>query len=113
MGEVDHHLGALQPLDRVVLVDRRDQLQVVGRLDGLAHFDTDAPAGAENSYPDHGPKAIPSALTASPGGCTIQAGGAGAPGRVRPRRGCAGAVPQEDSGKIRQVDSAPLKSLSS
>ncbi|GAA3445095.1 hypothetical protein Pve01_59260 [Planomonospora venezuelensis] len=61
MGEVDHHLGAGQPLDGIVPVDGRDQLQVVRRLDGLAHFDTDAPAGAENTYPDHAPKGIPSA----------------------------------------------------
>ncbi|GAA4237064.1 hypothetical protein GCM10023075_61270 [Streptosporangium album] len=56
MGEVDHHLGARQALDRVARVDGRDQLQVVRRLDGLAHFHTDTPSGAQNSNPDHGPR---------------------------------------------------------
>ncbi|GAA3412742.1 hypothetical protein GCM10018952_26630 [Streptosporangium vulgare] len=74
MGEVDHHLGACQPLDRVALVDGRDQLQIVRRLDGPAHFDTDAPSGAENSNPDHGPKAIPK----GPG--TTDGPGVGTPG---------------------------------
>ncbi|GII60521.1 hypothetical protein Skr01_06060 [Sphaerisporangium krabiense] len=53
VGEVDHHLGRGQRLDGVAGVHRRDELHVLGRVDGLADFDTDAPAGAENSNPDH------------------------------------------------------------
>ncbi|GII89848.1 hypothetical protein Ssi02_00790 [Sinosporangium siamense] len=54
MGEVDHDLGTLERLDRVVLVDRRHELQIRGRLDGPAHLNPDAPSGAKHSYPDHG-----------------------------------------------------------
>ncbi|GAA4047513.1 hypothetical protein GCM10022248_13040 [Nonomuraea soli] len=53
VGEVDHHLRVAQPLDGVVLVDRRHQLGVGGSLDGLADFLTNAPSGAKHSYPDH------------------------------------------------------------
>ncbi|GGO24250.1 hypothetical protein GCM10010116_48760 [Microbispora rosea subsp. aerata] len=58
MGEVHHHLGAGQRVDRVVLVDLRHELQVIGRRDGLAHFHTYAPAGAQNTDLNHAPKAI-------------------------------------------------------
>ncbi|GIH47272.1 hypothetical protein Mro03_24510 [Microbispora rosea subsp. rosea] len=58
MGEVHHHLGAGQRVERIVLVDLRHELQVIGRRDGLAHFHTHAPAGAQNTDLNHAPKAI-------------------------------------------------------
>jgi hypothetical protein len=53
-GEVDEHLsagvrGVEQP---VALVDHRDQLEVVGRVDRLAHLLAHAAAGAEHADPD-------------------------------------------------------------
>ncbi|GAB3889493.1 hypothetical protein GCM10027612_31950 [Microbispora bryophytorum subsp. camponoti] len=58
MGEVHHHLCPGQRVERVVLVDLRHELQVIGRRDGLAHFHTHAPAGAQNTDLNHAPKAI-------------------------------------------------------
>jgi hypothetical protein len=50
-GEVDKHLsaGVRRVGERVALVDPGDETEVVGPLDGLAHFETHAAPGSENA----------------------------------------------------------------
>ncbi len=56
VGEVDHHVGGGDRVEGVVLVDGSHELQVVGRVDGLAHLIPDAAARAQHTYFDHVPR---------------------------------------------------------
>jgi energy-coupling factor transport system ATP-binding protein len=74
MGEVDDHLRVRgdEGVDRVVLVDGRHQLEVVGGLDRRAHLGAHLAAGTEHADPDltalHGvqPSACPSRSPVGP-----------------------------------------------